>query len=223
MFRYPIPTPILPTLHTFSVTKTPILATPTYTSVTGIVTRTQTQMFPTWEFRLKYSGLRTETQNIEKFAQWSPQHEYEQIIGVFLACKGRYGRFFFRDLSDYRRVGQHVGTGDGVVYAYRIIRTLGLGDKTLYEPVGGVDLREPFTVWWNDVEIDTGFSVSEDLQSLVFNTPPPPGMVIKTDFCFFYYCRFIEDVEDFEEFVRNVHSVGEFAFVSTKDRDRYLP
>lgn len=216
MLIYPNPTPILSKLYTFSSFKTPIFGSQMFTSISGKETRIQTQIYPIWEFRLKFDALRSQTQNIVPYAQWSPKTDYEKILATFLACKGRYGRFFYQDLTDCSRAGQVLGDGNGTQTRFRIQRSFGDGSFVLSQPVGGVDLSETVTVYLDGIPT-VDYTISDNLQVVVFNSPVSDGVTVTMDFYFFYLCRFLQDASDFEEFMMNLHSNGEFGFVSVKD------
>lgn len=208
-------------LQGFSVHKKIVTASNIFQTVRGNETRVLTQAFPVWEFQLTYEGLRTETENIIKYDQYSQLTDYERILAVFLTCKGSYGRFFFSDPSDYSRGDQFIGVGNSVRTKFRLVRTIGSGGLEYTEPVGGADLSFTPIVKVNGVVQPFGWLVLSDFQTLEFSSPPIGNVTIT--YQYFYYCRFTKDIEEFEEFAHNLHSMQTLEFRSTKDTDRMTP
>lgn len=207
----------MPQLQGFSIKKRAVTATPVFPAVNGRETTVLTQAFPIWEFELTYEFLRTGTDNVIAYQQYLALREYEKIAAVFLACKGRYGRFFFGDPGDRSRPAQYIDTGDGVRTRFRVVRSLSSGALTSIEPVGGVDMANAISVTVNGSPAAPGsfYIDANDLQTLVFFSPPV-GQIIMS-FYYFYYCQFMEDIQHFEEFMANLHRVATLKFRSTKD------
>ncbi len=218
-FVYPSPTPILPTLNGFSVHKKPIWAALPEESVSGREVTYATAAFPLWEFELTYEVLRSETQNIFPDPYYAPNLEFEAIATVFLACRGQYGRFFYDDLTDDSRAGQFLGTGNDVQTVFPMVRTIGFGATTITETVGGVNIGAGVRVYLNGISVPSlgNWSIGSDLQTLVFNIPPNVGVTVTSDFYFYYLCRFLEDMTDFEQFYHNLWLVKALKFRSVKD------
>jgi hypothetical protein len=219
MFRFPNPTPILPQLQTFGIKKRPLLPGTVFPSISGRETSILTQASPVWEFELVYESLRTQTENVTFYQQYIGHNDYERIAAVFLTCLGRYGRFFYHDRSDYSRFDQIIASGDGVKTRFRIIRSVGtLGGLNFSEPIGGIDILN-FTpiVKINEVPQLSNWLIENDLQTIAFNTAPGAGALITMDFWFYYYCEWLNDNNDFEEFMRNLHRSTGVKFRSTKD------
>ncbi len=229
MFRFPDPTPILPELETFGIVKRPTTGALAFSSVDGSETQILTHAYPIWEFELTYDALRTRTYNITPDQQWRLLVDYERLLAVYLACRGQYGRFYYRDRSDFSRIGQALGVGDGVTTRFRFIRTFSYGDLIQWEPVGGVYITaetettiESPQIYVNNV-LTTDWSLDTDFQTLVFDTAPANDLSVVADFYYYYYCRFTEDVPDFEEFMHNLHRMQKLKFRSTKDCDETTP
>jgi hypothetical protein len=220
MFRYPDPTPIMPQLQGFSIKKKATMNGTVFPSVSGRETRILTQAFPLWEFELTYEALRTRTENIDPYTQYNALTQYEKIAAVFLACKGRYGRFFFADPGDNSRTGQFIGTGNGSRTRFRVVRSISTGPLTFVEPVGGVNITSHIPVVKLNGVVQSGgswFIDSNDLQTLTFFSPPSAGVTILMDFYYYYYCQFLDDLQNFEEFMYNLHRIASLKFRSTKD------
>ena len=219
-FLYPSPTvPILPTLNGFSVHKKPIWASTVEETVSGREVMYATAAWPLWEFELTYEVLRSQTQNIVIDSHESPFLEFEQIASIFLVCAGQYGRFYYNDVTDNSRTAQPIGTGDGTTTNFTMYRTFGTNPLAITEPVGSVNNDIPVTVFLDGVVLPQpgNWGFVDANQTLVFTSPPGAGVVISATFYFYYLCRFIEDVKDFEQFMHNLWTVKSFKFRSVKD------
>ena len=220
----PDPTPVLPTLNGFSVKKKPVYASIPQTMVSGWENRILLQAFPLWEFELTYEVLRSETQNISLYAQNSPHIELEQLMWVFLACGGQYGRFYYNDPTDYNRAGQAIGVGDGTTTDFRIVRTWGYGDLAGIEPVGAMNTEQFPVVYLSGVAVgNLDWNLSADLQTIEFVTAPADTVVITADFSFYYRCRFLVDLIEMEQFVTNKWLLQSLRFQTVKDCDLTTP
>lgn len=214
---FPSPTPILPTLNGFSVHKKPTYASMSATTVSGREITVANQAFPLWEFELTYEVLREQTQNQIIDANKAPHIELERISQFFLANSGQYGRFFYDDPTDNSRTGQMIGTGDGVTTVFRAYRTVGFGNFAFTEPVGGIRVATAF--YLDGIpQILSAWEVTEDLSSIrcINGLIPPPGVVASLDFSYYYFCRFIEDIMDFDQFYHNLWALRSFKFRSVK-------
>ena len=68
----------------------------------------------------------------------------QAMLGFYLALGGGNGRFLYFNPDDNTRVGQAIGTGDGVTTAFPIVRTYGAPGYQLTEPIGWCqDLTDP--------------------------------------------------------------------------------
>lgn len=210
------PTPIMPSLNGFSVHKIPNYSSLVATSVSGRELQACQQAYPLWEFNITYEVLRDETQNEIIDPEYSALTEFQQITQLFLACSGQYGRFFFEDLVDNSRLGQILGTGDGVTTVFRFVRTWGSGALSFEEPVGGVNNSKPINVYLNGSPT-VNYNIDLNLQNIEFVSAPANGVVITADFYFYYFCRFLEDINDFEQFYHNLWSLKSLKFRSVKN------
>lgn len=212
---YPYQTPVLPNLNGFSVKKTPTFDSLVAQTVSGREVSSPRQAYPLWEFDLVYEVLRDPTQNQVPYGQYADFTEFQQILDFFVANSGQYARFFYNDLSDNSRLGQFVGIADGVTATYRFTRTWGSGDLSFVEPIGGINLIQPLTVYLNGTPT-TNYSIDSKGQNITFGTAPTSGVDITADFFFYYFCRFLTDVMDFEQFYANLWMMKSFKFRSVK-------
>lgn len=216
VFTYPIPIPVFPTLRpAFPDRVRPTYASIVATSANGVEQVSAQQSYPLWEFEVPFELLADEMRNPNPDISYftSGQSELQQLCGLFLMCRGQYGRFYYKNPRDYARENQHIGTGDGLRTAFRIMRTW----KTWFiEPVGGVDRDSPIYVFLDGSPLVSGVSLDETQCYLVFDSPVPNNVVITATFEFFYWCRFIEDLQDYEQYYRRMWSLAACKFRSDK-------
>lgn len=212
---YPFPTPVLPNLNGFDVKKTPTYDSLVAQSVSGREVSSPRQAYPLWEFDLTYEILRDPTQNQNPYLQYAGQTEFQSILDMFLACSGQFGRFFYNDLSDNSRLGQAIGIGDAATTSFRLVRTWGSGSLSFAEPIGGINLTQAIVVYLNGTPT-TGYALDSMGQNIVFASAPGSGVAITMDFYFYYFCRFLNDIVDFEQFYANLWMMKSFKFRSVK-------
>lgn len=219
---FPIPTPVFPVLSplAWSVHKKPILSSRAVTAVTGRETQLATAAYPRFAFTLTYGGdswLRDETQNILPGPNALGHTELQQLSGLYLACLGSYGEFYYSDPDDSSRLNQGVGVGNGTLIDFLVFYQWGNGPFTppLLLPVGGIGILN--TVYFNGVaQSPTIYHIDPTNTTIVFNVAPSSGVVITADFSFFFRCRFLDDHMDYSEWAQNLWETKEVRFESVK-------
>ena len=219
---FPSPTPIFPILAplAWSVHKKPIMASRTTTAATGRGTQFACAAYPRWAFQLSYGGnswLRDQTQNIVVDATQGGLTELELISGLYLACRGSFGEFYYSDPDDFSRLNQPVGTGNGTQTTFQLFYTWGTGPFTpaLTIPVTGIQAIN--AVYFNGiVQSTSSYGVDPTNTQLVFASPPANGVVITADFEFYFRCRFLDDNMKFEQWASNLWDLKEVNFESVK-------
>ncbi len=221
--NFPSPTPIFPALPplTWSVTKKPIMASDKFTAVSGREFQLARAVFPRWEFTLSYGGdswLRDQTQNITADAQLAGFTEFEQLCGLFIQCLGSYGEFFYSDPDDNSRYGVNLGNGNGTLI-YPIFYSWGVGpfSPNLTIPVGGVQSLD--AVYIDGVLVSPlRYSLSSDSTSLIFQTgyAPSPSQTLTIDLHFYFRCRFLQDMQNYSQWAKNLWENQSVQFQSVK-------
>lgn len=215
-FAYPIPTPVYPTVpNGYPSTIKPIFSTGVNTSVSGFETRYSRQAYPLWEFSISYERLADQTQNIVPDPYYIGETQLQQVAGLFLQVNGQYGRFYYSCPEDCSRRNQGIAIGDNTTGTYTVVRTWGNDAAPFVEPVGGVDETNPLTVYIDGSPISSSDYSFVDNQ-IILTSNLGTGAVLTMDFFFFYFCRFLEDISDYEQFVHHLWQMQSLKFRSAK-------
>lgn len=220
--NFPSPTPIFPQLpsQAWSVHKEPSYLTDMGVAVSGRSYRLARSVTPRWEFTLTYGGdawLRDQTQNINPWSPLAGFTELEQIGGLFLGCLGSYGEFYFTDPDDNSRSNQFVGVTAGGNQLYTIYFSWGTGPFTppLFFPVTGIQSLD--AVYFNGVlQSPSAYSLDSSKTILVLTSEPPDGITITADFHFYFRCHFLNDMEEFNQWAKNLWESKSLKFQSVK-------
>ncbi len=193
---------VLPGLG-YSVKWSPVFFNmPTQTTASGADIDLALAQYPLHDFELTYEFLH----------DWSHRslaesREFRTLMGFHLMLGGTAGRFLFKNDDDCSVTQQYIGTGDGVTSTFVLQRTFGAGGYSGTEPVGFVDLTQPFNVYLNtsadalgtgEYYVDTSSPVD---QLLVFSTPPSLGQKVAVDMSYLYYCKLGANSLTFEKFM----------------------
>ncbi len=196
--------PLLPGLG-WSVHKKPLFSTLVASHVSGREVRDSLYRNPIWSFELTYDGLSSSATAYPGLGSDSQQ----TLLGFFIQLQGQFGTFLFTDPTDSVATDVTFATGDGTTQTFTFSRFMG----AFLEPVGWV--LAVSNVFLNGVNQPTGWSVVAP-NSLLFTTPPGPGVTISTTFTYAFQCRFDEDDMDFEELMSNLWKVDSVKFRSVR-------
>lgn len=121
------------------------------------------------------------------------QAQLDTLIAFFRARKGRADGFRFKDWLDYKTTGQLIGTGNGVLTQFQLIKTYTSGSvtetRTITKPIAGT-----INIYLNAVLQNTSsYTVSTVNGQLTFNSAPGNGVAITADFEFDVPARFDTD------------------------------
>jgi len=200
-------------------TKKPQWSTKLHETTSGKETAAAYWSYPKWFFTLAYEFL-DESELVR---------DLQTLGGFFLARRGKFDSFLFRDPSDYKVEGQVLGIGDGARSAFQLIRSFGEFDEPI-KNVEGVVANPPIlvtggtptfplseygpTLYVDGVESST-YSISST--GLVTILPiPPVGAVVSADFTFYFRCRFNQDEAEFTEFMAELWECKKLEMVTRK-------
>lgn len=118
--------------------------------------------------------------------------QLDALIAFFRARKGRAYGFRFKDWTDYQGTTETLGTGNGVLTQFQLVRNYTSGGSTearvIKKPVSGtVQIYKNGTLQSSGVSVDTTTGV------VTFTTAPAPGQVITASFQFDVPVRFDTD------------------------------
>ncbi len=147
--------PIYPELQglTFDVVRRPMWSTGQEIHPSGRQTRIgyYQDLGPIYEWDLRYDVLRD-------FPFNAINSELKRLEGFFLKQQGRLTGFLFRDPDDCRVTAQPLGLTSGT-NRYTLVRTFGDAAYGVTEPIGWVNLDEPFNLYLNGILQSTGYGV----------------------------------------------------------------
>ncbi|VTZ23245.1 conserved hypothetical protein [Methylocella tundrae] len=198
--------PAFPTLpgQAWSVHKRPTFSTRIVSNSSGREARTPLYAYPLYEFELTFEGLAS-TSALPGLGANSLQ----SLLGLYLQCQGQFGTFLYTDPGDSAMVGQAIAVGDGVTTAFPFVRTLG----GFTEPVGWVLSVQ--NVYLDGARQTGGWTLSTP-NNLTFVAPPAGNVLISADFIFAFECRFLDDQNDFENYMAGLWQVQSLKFRSVK-------
>lgn len=188
----------------WSVHKRPTFSTRVAAHVSGREVRSPLFAFTLYEFELTYDGLASNAAYPGLGA-----NSLQSLMGLYLQCEGQYGTFLYTDPSDCAATGQQIGTGDGTTTSFTFLRALG----GFVEPVSWV--AAVANVYVNGTAEASGWTLSQP-NTLSFTTAPANGAAIGADFSYAFECRFLDDQEDFENFMSGLWQVQSLKFRSMK-------
>jgi uncharacterized protein (TIGR02217 family) len=188
----------------WSVHKRPTFSTRVASHVSGREVRQSLYASTLYEFELTFDGLSSAASYPGLGSE-----SLQSLMGLYLASEGQYGTFLYTDPTDHAVTGQGIATGDGATTSFTFMRTLG----GFIEPVSWV--ASVANVYVNGVAQGSGWSLTQP-NTLVFSIAPTAGSVISADFSYAFVCRFLEDQEDFEEFMSGLWQVQSLKFRSVK-------
>jgi hypothetical protein len=199
--------PSFPTLAGlgWSVHKKPLFSTLVASHVSGREVREPLYQNPIWSFELTYDGLSSSPTAYPGLGSDSQQ----TLLGFFLQLQGQFGTFLFADPTDNIATNATFATGDGASQSFTFSRFMG----AFLEPVGWV--LAVSNVFLNGVNHPTGWTLSQP-NSLIFTSPPGPGVLIAATFSYAFQCRFEDDDMDFEQFMSNLWKVDSVKFRSVR-------
>lgn len=199
--------PDLPTLA-WSVIKTPSFSTRIQKSASGRELRIADQAAPIWEWTLTYEILRDRWDLRGGAGPGSGYDELRLLAGFFLARRGSFEAFLYKDPTDTYVAGNYIGTGDGVATQYQIYRDFG----GFFEPI-----TAPQAVVISDdgvvVPIEQ-YIVNYSTGMITFTVPPLAGHIITVDLTYYFRVRFSDDSSEYENFVYQLWSAREIKFKS---------
>jgi uncharacterized protein (TIGR02217 family) len=118
--------------------------------------------------------------------------QLDALIAFFRARKGRAIGFRFKDWTDYKASGQMLGTGNGALTQFQLVKTYASGAteelRIITKPVNGT-----IKIYLNGALQSTGYTVNFTTGLVIFNSAPANGAVVTADYEFDVPVRFDTD------------------------------
>ncbi len=214
----PMPTiPVYPVLEglTFSVIKRVKGSVGAGVATSGREIRVNYWSIPQFEWDLTYAVLAD-----NGASNGTTYSDIQTLMGFVLNRAGSFSPFYFRDDTDYQVTGQALGIGDGMTKSFAAVRTYGLGDVVSTQPVGSVNTNVDVAVYLDGViQEPSSYTVDTSTpcaNAIIFNTAPTAGAVVTADFDFYWFCRFKDDVQEFENTMQNLWQNNKITIFSLK-------
>ena len=120
------------------------------------------------------------------------QTQLDTLIAFFRARKGRAYGFRFKDWTDFKATAQALGSGNGTIKTFQLIRTYSSGGnidvRTITKPVAGT-----VKVYLAGVLQASGWSVNTVTGVITFTNAPGNGVSVSADYEFDVPVRFDTD------------------------------
>lgn len=192
--------PSLPGLS-WNIIKSPIWKTHVQESVSGKELRSALMNYPLYKWSLNYEVLRAE----------AAYTELQQLMGFFNARKGAFDSFLYPDPDDNTVTNYQFGIGDGSTTGFQLARVYG----SFVEPVQNVNtitnIKVAGVIKTNPANYtinSTGF--------VTFAVAPTAGQAITWSGTYYWRVRFLQDVADFDQFMRDLWTLKKLEFRSVK-------
>lgn len=200
--------------------KAPKFATRMQTAISGRELRVADYPFPIWTWTLNYEFLRDQHDTRFGNALGTGYDELRELMGFFARQQGSFQTFLYDDPTDDLVINQGFGIGNGVTTAFQLVRTLSA-------PSYGGLFTEPITqpqiivaVYINGVSIPNA-SVSGPPNwtlgangLITFSGAPATGAVVSATFSYCWPVRFLDDTNEFENFMYQLWSLKKLQFQS---------
>ena len=189
--------PVMPGLG-WSVTKTPRFKTSVQQASSGKEIRLALMSYPIWEFTLTFEVLR----GANGFS------EIQTLMGFVLARLGMWDSFLFDDPSDDTAANTSFGAGDGSTTAFQLTRSMG----GFTEPIQ--NLNSAPTIYINGTPTTAYTMGSTGI--VTFASAPAAGAALTWSGTYYFRCRFMDDITEFEQFALNLWQLKKIQFQSVK-------
>ena len=196
--------PVFPTLagQTFA-TKSPVTATNVAEHDSGRTVRTAMYQ-GLYEFEVGFEALASDAACNPALGAQSLQ----EVMGLYLQCGGSYGAFLYIDPNDNGATNQTIAIGDGATTQFTFVRSIGAGLNSDFCVTGVTSVAV------NGVAVSSWSLIAPNLLS--FAAPPLSGATITASFAYAFVCRFLEDSQDFENFMQNLWAANSVKFRSVR-------
>jgi uncharacterized protein (TIGR02217 family) len=181
---------------------TPSFSTAVKRAVSGRELRVAYAAYPLWKISLSFEFLRDGNRGAD----------LDTLVGMFLQVKGQYDSFLFTLPTDNSVTSQNFGTGDGVTTAFQLRRSFGQGGFSFQEPVQNLNGNP--SIYKNGVLQTLGSNYTIDSNGLVtFSVAPGNALPLTWTGSYYYRCRFLQDVADFQLFMQDLYELKKLEMI----------
>lgn len=174
----------------------PVKKTPTWNTIqqraaSGQEVRVALQSYPLYAFELIFNVLKSADSNTD----------FQALIDFYNARQGAYDDFLFDDKSDDSIPASspsQFGTGDGTTTSWQLTRAI--SSMGFIEPV--MNLNGAPVIYVNGSVQASGYTISSS-GVITFTAAPSNGATLSWSGSYYFRCRFVNDTEDFDEFLSN--------------------
>src|SRR5512134_1456897 len=137
------------------------------------------------------------------------------LIAFFRARKGRAYGFRFKDWTDYQGLAQVLGTGNGSLKTFQLVKNYSSGGvieaRTIAKPIAST-----VKIYRNGVLATSGVSTDSTTGLVTFTTAPASGVIVTADFEFDVPVRFDTDQMDVTIETYNLGTWGQVPIVEIR-------
>lgn len=188
----------------WSVHRRPTFSTRVAAAVSGREVTAPYYATPLYEFEL------TVDQMSSGWATGSvAAYSLQALQGFFLQLQGQYGAFLFQDPEFSIVQRGPIGTGNASATVFPLLRTLGAYvEQIQYAAVS--------KVYVNGASLSAGAWSLTNGNTVTLTSAPANGAAVSADFVYYFVCRFLDDVHDYEEFMFRLHTLKSCKFRSRR-------
>jgi uncharacterized protein (TIGR02217 family) len=191
--------PSLPGLK-WNIKRAPIWKTNSAESVSGKEMSVSLMTYPLRRYSLAYEVLRA-----------GAEAELQTLEGFFNLRRGRHDTWLYNDPDDYTVTDQSFGTGNGTTTAFALARTRG----GFTEPVQSLNSAPVIMSAGVTKTLTTDYTIST-LGVVTFVTPPADGAALTWSGTYYWRCRFLQDMAEFDQFLQDLWQLQRLEFRTVK-------
>jgi uncharacterized protein (TIGR02217 family) len=184
----------------WNIKRTPIWKTLSQESVSGKELSVALMTYPNRRYSLAYEVLRA-----------GAEAELQTLEGFFNARQGRHDTFLYSDPDDYTVTDQTFGTGTGAATVFALLRTRG----GFSEPVQSLNSAPVLKVAGVTQTLGTHYTISA-LGLVTFVTAPANGAALTWSGTYYWRCKFIQDMAEFDQFLQDLWQLQRLEFKTVK-------
>lgn len=181
----------------WNVKRTPMWKTLSQESVSGKELTVSLMTYPNRKYSISYEFLR--------------RSEMEQIEGFFNQRRGKFDTFLYLDPEDNSVTDQVFGTGNGTTTSFPLSRVRG----GFSEPVQALNGAPVIKVDGVTKATPADYVISTT-GIVVFTTAPLAGQPITWTGNYYFRCRFLQDMAEFDQFLKTLWQWNRVEFRTVK-------